>query len=367
MPPLAPNVANLLPHNAGRKLSAKDGRSETPQGAVTGRLKGNRPMAVLLFSLLKESRENLFLKHQKQPQNVPSSVGSTLSKGAEMKAKSKNKNQSLNLRNPKQMDVLNSFAISEGRLSKEDIYAIGNKDIFYRMKNGGFIKETVKGSGVFKATSKLKGLVAKTEGIAFGNGCSNKHSKAITKATQYLPKEIVTQGRFKSGQSLKSEMDSFKQSGKYHRKVEHIKQGISDRRNSIKQQYQSKVNSGISRFEQYQAKLDYRNEMKQTDIQSEIINSSNPVFIPDFMIQATRDEAQEILENLQARYDETEDDRERSFLRDDIEKMQMMIDTATTDPIDIYVEIVTDSYGNAKLERHRNYETIMDRPVIYLC
>lgn len=296
-------------------------------------------------------------------------VSAALSIGAEMKAKSKSKNksQSLNLRNPKQVNVINSFAISEGRLSKEDIYSIGNKDIFYRMKNGGFIKETVKGSGVFKATSKLKGLVSKTEGISFGNGCSNKHSKAITRATQYLPKEIVTQGRFKSGQSLKSEMDSFRQTGKYHRKVEHIKQSISERRNSAKQQYQAKVNSGISRSEQYQAKLDYRNEMKQIDIQSEIINSANPVFIPDFMIQATRDEAQEILENLQARYDEAEDGRERSFLCDDIDKMKAMIDTATTDTIDIYVEIVTDSYGNAKLERHRNYETITDRPVIYLC
>lgn len=283
------------------------------------------------------------------------------------KSKSKSKSQSLNLRNQKQVNVINSFAISEGRLSKEDIYSIGNKDIFYRMKNGGFIKETVKGSGVYKSTGKLKGLVAKTEGISFGNGCSNKHSRAITKATQYLPREIITQGRFKCGQALKSEMDSFRQSGKYHRKIEHIKQGISDRRNNIKQQYQIKVNSGISRSEQYQAKLDYRNEMKEIDIQNDIINSANPAFIPDFMIQATRDEAQELLENLQARYDEAEDGRERSFLYDDIEKMQMMITTATTDTIDIYVEIVTDSYGNAKLERHRNYETITDRPVLYLC
>lgn len=107
--------------------------------------------------------------------------------------------------------------------------------------------------------------------------------------------------------------------------------------------------------------------MKEIDIQNDIINSANPAFIPDFMIQATRDEAQELLENLQARYDEAEDGRERSFLYDDIEKMQMMITTATTDTIDIYVEIVTDSYGNAKLERHRNYETITDRPVLYLC
>lgn len=366
MPTLAPNVANLLSHCADRNLSPKVARKH-PSGCHRT-VESNRPMAVLLFSLLKNSRENLFLeKHQKQPQNVPSSVGTHSQKEQKMKAKNKGKSQILNLRNPKQMNVLNSFAISEGRLSKEDIYAIGNKDIFYRMKNGGFIKETVKGSGVFKATSKLKGLVSKTEGIAFGNGCSNKHSRAITKATQYLPKEIVTQGRFKSGQSLKSEMDSFKQTGKYHRKVEYIKQGVSDRRNAVKQQYQTKVNSGISRSEQYQAKLDYRNEMKQTDIQSGIINSANPVFIPDFMIQATRDEAQELLENLQARYDEAEDGRERSFLREDIEKMQTMLDTATTGTIDIYVEIVTDSYGNAKLERHRNYETITDRPVIYLC
>ena len=286
---------------------------------------------------------------------------------AKNKSKGKGKSQSLNLRNPKQVDVINSFAVAEGRLSKDDIYSIGNKDIFYKMKNGGFIKETVKGSGVFKATGKLKTLVSKTQGISFGNGCSNKHSKAITKATRYFPKDIINQGRFKSGQSLKKEMDSFKQTGKYHRQVEAIKQRITDRRNSVNQHYHNRMNNNISRSEQYHAKLDYRNEIKSLDIQSEIINSSNPVFIPDLMIQASRDEAREILDNLQARYDEIEDGREKSFLYDDIEKMQSLVSTATTDTIDIYIEIVTDSYGNAKLERHYNYESIMERPVIYLC
>ena len=285
-----------------------------------------------------------------------------------MKAKSKKgKSQNLNLRNPKQISVINSFAISEGRLSREDIYSIGNKDIFYRMKNGGFIKETAKGSGVFKATGKLKTLTSKTEGIIYGNGCSNKHSKAITKALLCLPKEIVTQGRFKSGQALKSEMDSFRQTGKYHRKIEHMKQGISERRNSARRQYQEKVNSGIPRHEQYQAKLDYRNEMKRIDIQNEIINSPTPVFIPDFMIQTTRDEAQEILDTLQIRYDESENSRERSFLNDDIAKMKTLIETASTDTIDIYFEIVTDSYANAEMERHRNFEILNEQPVLYLC
>lgn len=79
------------------------------------------------------------------------------------------------------------------------------------------------------------------------------------------------------------------------------------------------------------------------------------------------DEAQEIFDALQTRYDEAENGRERSFLNDDIAKMKAMIDTASTDTIDIYFEIVTDSYGRAKLERHRNYETVTDRPVLYLC
>ncbi len=284
-----------------------------------------------------------------------------------MKAKNKNKGKSLNLRNKKVIDVINTFGIAEGRLSKEEIYAISNKDVFYKLKNGGFIKETAKGSGVFKATGKLKTLVGKTQGISFGNGCSNRHSKAITKATNYFSKDIVNQGRFKSGHSLKKEMDSFKTTGKYQKKVNSIKQSINSRRNSLGQAYKNRISSSKTHYEQYQAKMDYRSEAKRLDMQYEIINSSNPVFIPDLMIQASRDEAQELLDNIQARYDEIDDGREKRFLYDDIEKLQTMINTTNTETIEIYLEVVTDSYGQAKLEHHYNYENIMDRPVIYLC
>ena len=120
------------------------------------------------------------------------------------------KNTSLNLRNPKQLDLIYTFAISEGRLSKDSIMDIGNKELFYRMKNNGFIKETQKGSNVFKATSKLQALTEKTTGISYGNGCSSKHSGKIGKAITYLPKDIITEGRFESGQMLKHEMARIK-------------------------------------------------------------------------------------------------------------------------------------------------------------
>ena len=241
-----------------------------------------------------------------------------------MKSKNKGKSQSknLNLCNPKQMEVINLFAISEGRVSKENIYSTGNKEIFYRMKNNGFIKETAKGSGYFKATNKLKTLVNKTEGISFGNGCSNKHSETITKATSYFPKDVVSEGRFTSCRSQ----------GEY-----------------------------------YQNKINYRQEMKTADMKKEIIYSGNPAFIPDLSIKVTRDEAQEIIDNMRSRIDESDNPREKDFLNEDIEKLSSLISTAQGEYIEVYFEIVTNSYGSREIEMHRNYEVIMERPVLYIC
>jgi len=91
------------------------------------------------------------------------------------------KKGNLNLNNPKQRELINTFAISEGRVSKQKIFEIGNKELFYRMKSGGFIQETHKGSGVFKSTAKLQRLTERTTGIRYGNGCSNAHSEKIGK------------------------------------------------------------------------------------------------------------------------------------------------------------------------------------------
>lgn len=268
------------------------------------------------------------------------------------------KNTSLNLRNPKQLDLIYTFAISEGRLSKDSILQIGNKELFYRMKNNGFIKETQKGSNVFKATSKLHTLTEKATGISYGNGCSTKHSAKIGKALTYLPREIITEGRFTSGQMLKKEMSSFKQSPSYEKAITGLQKDILQTGQQIQATYQTQ-NS-------YQAKIDYKANMLLYQMKKEVAFSETPLFIPDFHINASRSEAEQILQNMSdQRTQFNEGTKEFIFLGKNVEKLQQMLQTEQTS-YQIYFEAVTDSYGRQELERHHNYETVFQREVLYI-
>jgi len=277
----------------------------------------------------------------------------------------KKKTESLNLKNPKQLNLIHTFAVAEGRLSKEQIFREANKEIFYRMKNNGYIKETVKGSGIFKATGKLQSLVKKTEGISFSVGCSSKHSAKITKAVSYLPKSVIAEGRFASGQALKEEMSAYKQTGSYQRRIEHMQKAVLRERKQIEAQYQDRrVNAG-SRAERYQAGIDYRVDVAENQMRQEIIFSDNPLYVPDFKVLVERGEAEDLLRRMCSAMEALEQGKEYDFLSQNVGKLEAVLRTGQ-EQFELYFEVVTDSYGKRELEMHRNYEQVMEREVLYI-
>ena len=275
------------------------------------------------------------------------------------------KKQSLNLKNPKQMHLIHTFAISEGRLSKEQILTQGNKELFYRMKNNGYIKETVKGSGIYKATSKLKTLTEKTTGISYGNGCSSKHSAKIGKAVSYLPDTVISEGRFTSGQMLKQEMQSLKQTPQYQKSLAHLQRNILREERTTQTNFQNYI-SKCSRAEHYQAEIDHRADKAMYQMKREVAFSETPVFIPDFKVSVSRTEGECILHNMTEQMQSLpERSKEHFFLEQSIEKIQQMLQTEQIS-YDLYFEIVTNNYGKPELERHHNYEIILNREVLYI-
>lgn len=268
------------------------------------------------------------------------------------------KKGNLNLNNPKQRELINTFAISEGRVSKQKIFEIGNKELFYRMKSGGFIQETHKGSGVFKSTAKLQRLTERTTGIRYGNGCSNAHSEKIGKAVSFLPKEVVSEGRFSSGQMMKQEMEHIKESTFYTKALwNHQKQILS-----MKKEIEDRYHSGRKDF---QSQIDYKVDMDEWRLKKEIAFSDSPVFIPDFKAEVTREEAQWVLQQMEERKDSLlEGEREERYLEANIGKIQQMLSTEQ-EVYEIYFEAVT-NYGKREMERHFNYETLLHRDVLYI-
>lgn len=277
----------------------------------------------------------------------------------------KKKTESLNLKNPKQLSIIHSFAIAEGRLSKEQIFTEGNKEIFYRMKNNGYIKETVKGSGIFRATGKMQKLTDKIEGIQFSIGCSSKHSATIMKAVSFLPKDVIGSGRFESGQSLKNEMSVYKKGNDYQRKIQAMQKAVLQGRREIDSCYQNKRANAVNRAEFYQAGIDYRADIAENQMKQEILFSDNPLYVPDFKVTMDRYEVEETLQHMQSRIEEMERGKEQEYLMQDVERLEYMLKTGQ-EMFEVYFEIVTNSYGKRELEMHRVYEEVMDRTVLYI-
>lgn len=179
----------------------------------------------------------------------------------------------------------NILGVSAKEMAKEDILSLSNKEIFYRMKNNHYIEETEKGSGIFKATEKLKKLSADMDGEKYSNGCSSKHSKKILQAvTSYVPKEVIEEKRFQSGTSLRQEMLQFKESPQYERKLGEMLKENFNQKQQIEESYRQKLLELGSQAEKLQAGIDYRADMERNQFQGEILRSDNSVFIPDFSI-----------------------------------------------------------------------------------
>ena len=286
--------------------------------------------------------------------------------GVSAKEMAKKKSEKLNLKNPKQMEIVRYFHLSEGRMAKEDILSLSNKEIFYRMKNNHYIEETKKGSGIFKATEKLKKLSADMDGEKYSNGCSSKHSKKILQAvTSYVPKEVIEEKRFQSGTSLRQEMLQFKESPQYERKLgEMLKENLLEKQ-QIEESYRQKLLESGSQTEKLQAEIDYRADMERNQFQGEILRG-NPVFIPDFAITVTRGELEEMYQKMEESREQLGVGKEKDFLSINLQKMESLLSGMSEPVMDVYFEIVTDSYGRAELQRHENYRQMMNREILYI-
>lgn len=280
---------------------------------------------------------------------------------------SKKKKEKLNLNNKKQLEIIRHLHLSEGKMSRQDIIGLSNKEIFYRMKRLNYIEETKKNSGIFRATKKLKQLSADLDGERYTNGCSSKHSKKILDTVRsYIPKEVIEEKRFQSGTALRKEMEEFKQSPQYERKLgEMLKENLNQKQ-KIEECYHQKLVEADTQAQRLQAEIDYRYEMERNHFQGEILRSDTPVFIPDFSITLSRTELEEVYENMREREEGLGFGKEKDFLSINLQKMEEMIRVMTEPIIEIYWEVVMNSYGRAELQRHINYEYVLNREVLYI-
>ena len=274
-----------------------------------------------------------------------------------MKAKKK-KGAKLNMHNERQRQVIGLFAVSEGRVSRQTILSVGNKEIFYRMLHQGYIRETVKGSGYYKATPKLKSFTEETMGKSYNVGCSNKHSAIMCQtAMQVIPRSVIADGRFSGQNEIKNRTEKYKRTPQYKRGLRQLKDKVHKDYKDCSNRYNNSVS--------YKQRLDARKDLEVAAMKQSVVDSDNPLFTPDLELTLTRAETEQLLTNVRSIADDS-DGREYVLMLENEAKLEKMLGT-TEQTFTIGAEIVTENYGNIELFRHQVFEILTGEQVLYFC
>ncbi|GLC80120.1 hypothetical protein LBYZC6_22340 [Lacrimispora brassicae] len=263
--------------------------------------------------------------------------------------------------------MINFLQLTENKLTKQNIYELGNKDIFYQLKNSNYIKQT--SQGVFQGTKLLRNKIEKQIGSQFGKGSSLQHSQKILTVAKCIPIEIIQNRQFKTGTEIDKEFQKYKKSTEFKQRTEKQRQEYESKINNLNQQhFQMQNSSEISLREKLQENITYLKKMENLT-RSLVIIEEKRYSIPDFSFLCSKQESFKFLENLSKAsihagfrcFDKTNIKEETHM-----NSMKEIIKQSESNIIRFTIEIVTDSYGKEDLERHYLYDQVTQTHTIYV-
>lgn len=271
----------------------------------------------------------------------------------------------VNFNNSKTIQVINYLQLAENRLSREEILSIGNKDILYKLKNSGYIKETSKGN--FQGTKKLRTEISKRTGNQFGKGSSSQHSQKLLSVAKCIPSQVIENRGFKTGIELEKQFNQFKTTQEYTERTKQARQEQISKIESLNQ-YHTSVQTSISitEREKLQENINYLQSYAILERNLNIIVEER-YSVPDFSITCTKEQSLEFLNSLNRTQNNTGSGSYSSIYHKGASvQMKQIIEETTTDTITWTIEIVTNNYGAEDLERHYMYDRITSTHTIYI-
>lgn len=280
-------------------------------------------------------------------------------------AKRKNKSRDkVNLSNPKVRKIVSYLELGENKISKQEILSLGNKDIFYQMKNSYLIQQC--SHGEFKGTSKLHTYVKKTDGRHFSSSASSSHSKAVRDSLSLLPSSVLERKSYSSSADVERHFEKkVKPTQQYKEELYRIKQSYKDELKQIESAYASSQTEQRSDYDRYCSKMEYLHDRDSVTSQIQWLEDKT-YLIPDYQITLTQDELSQYIVTLSDYRDCLDNDcKAYNLYSESIEKLQVL-SSAAEGEITISVEVITDSYGQRELQLHQNFEQLSHTPQIYL-
>ena len=261
------------------------------------------------------------------------------------------------------MNVVRYMQLSENRLSRQDLLTIGNKDILYQLKNGGYIKESA--GGIFQGTSKLHNYMKKQDGSSFSKSNSPEHSAKIRNSAKLLPKQVISKGRFLTGTDLQQQYQKIKRQKEYQEALRQERESLKGRINELASLHKEFQRSEETRAEKLQEAFNYRSAKEALE-RSMTLLKENQFSPPDYAVELTKQEGESYLDSLTRYRDSIEEySRDYSLYTEAMEKLSYLI-TQSDGSFTVGIELITNSYGSLDMEKHYLYEQLTHQTVLYL-
>lgn len=277
-------------------------------------------------------------------------------------AKKKNRDRNkVNWNNPKTQTVISFIQLGENRITKAEIMSLANKDIFYQLKNTGYIKETSK--GMFIGTDKLHNHIKKQVGTHFSSSASQEHSQKLRDSLSLLPKSVLERKAFKTSYDIEKQFNrTVLKSQEYKESLNMMKQNTRSCLATLEASYDKVLQRCNSDYERYNLRLSYLKEREMYQSHLGYL-SDKPYLIPDYQVSLTAEEREQYIQNL-VEYRDTLIDNSRAYdiYTESIDKLKSLPAGAIT----LSCEVITNCYGNREMFLHEQFELFSGTPQIFL-
>lgn len=278
-----------------------------------------------------------------------------------MAKKQKKDRNKVNWNNPKVQAVVSFIQLGENRITRAEIIGLANKDIFYQLKNTGYIKETSK--GLFIGTDKLHNHVKKQDGTHFSSSASQEHSQKLRDSLSLLPQSVLERKSFKTSYDIERQFNrTVLKSQEYKETLNMMKQNTRSCLATLESSFEKALQRCNSDYERYNLKLSYLKEKEMYQSQLGYL-SDKPYLIPDYQVSLTESERTEYKQNLEA-YRDTLSEHSKAYdiYTESIHKLKNLPAGAIT----LSCEVITNCYGNREMFLHEQFELFSGTPQIFL-
>lgn len=275
------------------------------------------------------------------------------------KASSKGKRYEVNFQNPKVKKIISHLELAENRISKQQFDFLGTKDIYYQLLHGGYIK---KQGNLIVGTNKLHKYVANHYSTHFSSSCSSEHAMGISKVLNLVPESTLLRRSYSTSSDIEKSFKRYVKGKEGHAKLDALKTNLQTSLAQIDKNHRDYCKITRTDTEAFNETLHYKKEREQCLSHLELFKDA-PYLIPDMQLRFTPDEYHTFYNELRE-YTSLLSGNDRDIYDKALTRLESL--DVPNEGITINIEIITNSYMERELYRHKVFEQLSGVPQIYL-